>query len=116
MSPRPPGRRTALLAAGALMAVPLLSGCQLASLTVRTGVLSAGSAARIHISPAPRPGATLAPGAPVVVSVADGRLTGVSVTGPTGALAGTLSPDGRTWTMDSSTLDFGSHYEVSARA
>ena len=83
-------------------------------------VLSAGAPAersRAVISVTTEPtGTHVAPSSPVVVQVADGRLTEVVVTGPRGPLAGELAPDGRTWTSTGRVLDFGATYTVTAYA
>jgi lipoprotein-anchoring transpeptidase ErfK/SrfK len=55
--------------------------------------------------------------APIVVTASTGHLDTISVTeaGSSAALAGVLSPDGRTWRM-SQALDQGAHYKVVATA
>src|ERR1700681_3400354 len=55
--------------------------------------------------------------APIVVAASSGHLDTISVTeaGSSGAIAGVLSPDGRSWRM-SQALDQGAHYTVVATA
>jgi lipoprotein-anchoring transpeptidase ErfK/SrfK len=55
--------------------------------------------------------------APIVVAASTGHLDTISVTeaGAPGALAGVLSPDGRSWST-SQALDPGAHYTVAATA
>ena len=53
---------------------------------------------------------------PIVVRVQEGRLTDVAVTGPKGPLLGTMNESQTEWTSNSSTLNFGSQYAVSAKA
>jgi len=73
------------------------------------------SAAAISVTPSPAQ--TVVPSKPLVVTVAAGRLTDVSVAGPGGSLIdGTLSVDGRTWTSTSGALDYNAQYTVKAQA
>jgi lipoprotein-anchoring transpeptidase ErfK/SrfK len=90
-----------------------LSGC--GQVVLSAGAPAEASRAVITVSPEPT-GTPVAPSSPVVVAVADGRLTDVVVTGPRGPLAGTLAPDGRTWTSTGRALDFGATYVVAASA
>lgn len=53
---------------------------------------------------------------PIVITASQGRLADVTVTGPKGALKGTLSPDATTWTADTGDLAYGAQYAVSATA
>jgi lipoprotein-anchoring transpeptidase ErfK/SrfK len=103
--------RAAVLAAGALA----LSGCSLGQLGVHAGTVVQESVARISLSPAPT-GKPVAPATALVVKVASGRLTDVVVSGPRGAVAGTLSVDGLVWTAESGTLDYASRYSIRASA
>lgn len=77
---------------------------------------SAGSPSSALPPPGPRvtvdPAADVNPTAPVHVHADGGRITGVHMTNPSGAaVAGTLSPDGATWTT-SEPLAFGRTYTV----
>ena len=111
-------RRALGLVAGAAVASLALSGCSLGTvgqLGVHAGVSGTASSAAIHVTPSPDK--TVAPGKPVVVSVAGGRLTDVVVAGPDGAaVPGRLSLDGRTWTSSTGALDYNAAYTVSAAA
>lgn len=91
----------------------LLSGC--GQITLDAAGAPAQSRAVISVSPAPA-AKPVSPSAPLVVAVADGRLTAVVVTGPTGELRGTLAPDGRTWTSRDRVLDYAATYTVLAGA
>ncbi|WP_053776120.1 Ig-like domain-containing protein [Gordonia sp. NB41Y] len=55
------------------------------------------------------------PGAPLTVTAHEGGLTSVTVAGPDGPVAGTMSSDGATWTATDG-LDFGTHYTLTAAA
>lgn len=116
IAPRRP--RAALPVVAATAGALLLSGCSLGSvgrLDLRAG--SEGSSSSATITVTPSPARTASPSSPVVVTVASGRLTDVSVAGPGGVLVpGTLSPDGRTWTSQQGVLDFGAAYQVRAAA
>jgi lipoprotein-anchoring transpeptidase ErfK/SrfK len=91
-----------------------LSGCSGVSLGVHAGSDVQSSSATITVSPSPAK--VVLPSAPVVVTVASGRLTDVVVSGPSGVVAGSLSVDGRTWTSEEGVLDYGARYQVSAQA
>jgi lipoprotein-anchoring transpeptidase ErfK/SrfK len=109
-------RRRALVPATVLAASALaLSGCSFGQLGVRAGSVTEASSATISVTPAPT-GQAVTPSDPVVVKVAQGRLTDVVVTGPDGPVAGALSVDGHTWTSEVGTLDYAATYSVSARA
>ena len=109
-------RRRALVPATVLAASALaLSGCSFGQLGVRAGSVTEASSATISVTPTPT-GAAVTPSNPVVVQVAQGRLTDVVVTGPDGPLIGALSVDGHTWTSEAGTLDYAATYSVSARA
>ncbi len=101
----------ALVAAGSLV----LSGCSIGELGVHAGSVRAVSSASIKITPraSAKP---IAPSTPVIVTVSAGRLTGVVVKGPSGALPGALSVDGRTWTSSAGILDYDAAYVVQATA
>jgi lipoprotein-anchoring transpeptidase ErfK/SrfK len=111
-----PVRRRALVPATVLAVSALaLSGCSFGQLGVRAGSVTEASSATISVTPAPT-GAPVTPSDPVVVKVAQGRLTDVVVTGPDGPLVGALSVDGRTWTSEAGTLDYNATYSVKAHA
>jgi lipoprotein-anchoring transpeptidase ErfK/SrfK len=105
--------RRALVPTALVVGALLLSGC--GQVALRAGAPQPQSRAVITVTPAPT-GEPVAPGAPLVVEVAQGRLTDVVVTGPTGELPGTLAEDGRTWTSRGRVLDFGATYTVVAAA
>jgi lipoprotein-anchoring transpeptidase ErfK/SrfK len=117
-APSPLAHRARALVVGstAIVAGALaLSGCSVGQLGIHAGTTVAESAAAIRIAPSPT--AKALPDKPVVVTVASGRLTGVVVSGPGGvAVPGSLSLDGRTWTSQAGSLDYGSAYTVSAQA
>lgn len=109
-------RRRALVPAAVLVASAFaVSGCSFGQLGVRAGSVTQASSATISVTPAPT-GQAIAPSNPVVVQVAQGRLTDVVVTGPDGPLVGAMSSDGHTWTSKSGTLDYNATYSVKARA
>ena len=108
-------RRSGVLVAGVVAGALALSGCAVGQLGVHAGNAQDSSAARISLSPAKTK--AIVPSAPVVVSVAAGRLTDVVVEGPNGTpVPGALSVDGRTWTSESGVLDYDAAYSVSALA
>jgi lipoprotein-anchoring transpeptidase ErfK/SrfK len=108
-------RRRAAVPAVLVASVVALSGCSIGQIGVHAGSLRQKSGASISVSP--RASATpVAPGTPVVVTAVAGRLTDVTVTGPSGAVTGSLSADGRTWTASATTLDYGAKYVVAAHA
>lgn len=109
-------RRRLLAPVGLVLGASLaLSGCSFGQLGIRAGSIGAASSATITVTPAPS-ATSVAPSAPVVVTVAQGRLTGVVVTGPAGAVPGALSVDGRTWTSTEGALDYAATYTVAAAA
>jgi lipoprotein-anchoring transpeptidase ErfK/SrfK len=109
-------RRRALLPATVLaVSAVALTGCSFGQLGVRAGSVTAASTATISVTPAPT-GEPVTPSDPVIVQVAQGRLTDVLVTGPDGPLVGALSIDGRTWTSEQGTLDYNATYSVKASA
>jgi lipoprotein-anchoring transpeptidase ErfK/SrfK len=55
-------------------------------------------------------------GQPLQISADGGRLAEVSIIGPAGAVAGEFSADGRTWIAQSNALQYGTVYQVRARA
>ena len=104
-------RRTAI-AVGGVAGLLALSGCASISSAVKSG-----SDAVIEVLPLPDRETTAAPvHSPIVVRVQEGRLTDVAVTGPKGPLLGTMNESQTEWTSNSSTLNFGSQYAVSAKA
>jgi lipoprotein-anchoring transpeptidase ErfK/SrfK len=92
-----------------------LTGCSIGQLGVHAGTVVQESVARISLSPAAT-GKPVAPATPLVVKVKSGRLTDVVVSGPRGAVPGTLSSDGLVWTATDGTLDYASRYSVAATA
>ena len=106
-----------------LVAVALLAGSAActpssAPLAARNAVdteQQALPAATISFTPETATG-DVNPGEPVVVNVADGRLTSVLLTGPKErVLAGDLAPDGSSWTS-TDPLKLDSHYRIAAVA
>ncbi|MEI8080895.1 MAG: Ig-like domain-containing protein, partial [Actinomycetes bacterium] len=63
-----------------------------------------------------RNGAAIRADSPIVVSVDNGTLSSVSVTGPGGQLRGSMNPQSSTWTSDAKSLEFSSTYNVRASA
>ena len=106
--------RMSLPVAGAVVGVLTLSGCSLGQLDVHAGAVTRASTASITLTPASS--APIAPTSPLVVTAVSGRLTGVVVTGPGGAVPGSLSVDGHTWTASAGILDYGAAYKVAAHA
>ena len=69
-----------------------------------------------EVTVAPVAGAVdVAPDAPVTVTAENGQLRSVEVTGPAGAVAGSLGPDRATWTS-TEPLALGTSYTVAATA
>ena len=105
---------TVMVAAGAL----LLGGCALGQPQL-TDAANHAVRSRAHISltslRANGHGLVL-PGEPVVVQVADGRLTNVAVVGPDGAVSGSLSANSLTWSSNSTSLQYGATYQITAAA
>lgn len=96
------------------VAVLATTACGPISASLNTSPLPSESKARITV-----PGAQLGPvrpDRPIVVTVADGRLTDVFVTGPDGPLPGSLSKDAHRWVSAIDSLDFGASYSVNAQA
>ena len=100
-----------VLTSGAL----ILSGCSLGQLGLHAGSAAQASSATITLTPSPT-GKPVTPSTPLVLRVTAGRITGVVVTGPTGTVSGSLSPDGRTWTAGAGVLDYNASYSVAATA
>lgn len=100
------------IALGGVAGLLALSGCATIS-----GALKSGSDAVIDVLPTPEQGTTATPvHSPIVVRVEEGTLTDVAVTGPKGAVLGTMNPAKTEWTSNSSTLNFGTRYAVKAKA
>lgn len=90
-----------------------LTGCA-PTFAFTTTAPSEQSRATIAAQPAgPTP---VKPSDPVQVRAENGRLASVTVTGPKGALAGDLSADGTTWTMQPGSLGYGASYRIEATA
>jgi lipoprotein-anchoring transpeptidase ErfK/SrfK len=99
-----------------LPALPLivaLAGC-MPSISLTTS--QPASQSRASIQAVAGSGQPIKPTDPVVVVARNGRLSSVTVTGPQGALKGTLSPDGATWTANPGTLGYGTTYQIQATA
>ena len=118
ISARTPARRNKrVLAAvvGSLSAGVLVAGCG-PMLTANAGAGTGTSDATIAISPAPA-GAPAKVNDPVVITSNKGRLVDVVVMGTGGAVAGTMSEDGKKWsTLPGAELAFDSTYQVQATA
>jgi lipoprotein-anchoring transpeptidase ErfK/SrfK len=108
--------RAALPVVVAIVGTVALSGCSVGQLGVHGGTGTGAQASSASITLTPASSAPIAPTTPLVVTAVSGRLTDVVVTGPDGALAGSLSVDGRTWTSSAGILDYGSRYTVAAKA
>ena len=116
-SSAPARRNKRVIAAvvGSLSAGVLVAGCG-PMLTANAGAGTGNSDATIAISPAPG-GAQAKVNDPVVITSNKGRLVDVSVTGTGGAVAGTMSDDGKKWsTLPGADLAFDSTYQVQATA
>lgn len=100
--------------AGALV----LSGCGLGQLQLTAAAdTAARSLAHIGLtSLLTDSSGKVLPGTPVVVTVSDGRLTRVAISGPDGAVVGTMATDAASWTSDTTSLSYGSTYKISATA
>jgi len=68
------------------------------------------------ITVTPDQSTSAAANAPIVVSVANGKLTDVAVIGPKGQVLGTTDPAASKWTSNTNGLDFGATYQVKATA
>ncbi|MEW2070897.1 Ig-like domain-containing protein [Streptomyces sp. NPDC007346] len=122
-SPRPRTRPTAPARRSARLALAVPAALLAATLTACAGSGPAGSAAQ-EGGDGKAPGTSIsvnlrgkaaAPGEPVKVTLAHGKLKTVSVTaGEGGALAGRISADGRSWTSERVAAP-GTAYTVEAR-
>ncbi|MBY8856650.1 L,D-transpeptidase family protein [Nocardia sp. CA2R105] len=118
-----PGRATWLLIGAAVAIVVIAVGAVFLgrSATDHGGSGGSGSEKTTPAVPAaaisvPDTANPINPSVPITVSASGGRLTSVSATTPDGKpLAGTLSPDGLTWTNTDS-LAFSSAYAITADA
>jgi lipoprotein-anchoring transpeptidase ErfK/SrfK len=116
-------RRSAGIAGVAVFAL-VLSACSSADAGTGTGTPivpgapstsapAVASAAKVTITPG---GGDLNPNTPIVVKVADGKLTAVTVTNAKGkAVQGALAPDNLSWTSGEQ-LGYGSTYSIVAEA
>ncbi|MEI8081950.1 MAG: Ig-like domain-containing protein [Actinomycetes bacterium] len=68
------------------------------------------------ITVTPDQSTSAAANAPIVVSVSNGKLTDVAVTGPKGQVLGTTDTSGSKWTSNTNGLAFGATYQVTAKA
>lgn len=91
----------------------VLTACS-PSIALTTSPPNALSQASIVAMPAA--GQPIKPTEPVLVTARNGRLSSVTVTGPKGVVAGTMSPDGRTWQADPGMLGYGAEYQIQATA
>ena len=76
---------------------------------------SSSGPAVITVTPE-KSGAAIRADSPIVVSVDNGKLSVVTVTGPGGQLRGSMNPQSSAWTSDAKSLDFASTYDVRAAA
>lgn len=95
-------------------AVLATTACAPISAGLTTAPLPSASQARIAVPASV--GGPARPDRPITVTVTNGRLTEVNVTGPDGALEGTLSKDARIWVSTLHSLEFGTSYSVKANA
>ncbi len=87
-----------------------------ASSTTSAPTSSASTPPPQTVSAYPALGSTdLSPIAPISITAGGGTLTGVTMTGPNGAVTGSLSADGRTWTVGES-LGYDRTYTVTGTA
>lgn len=112
------GRCTRAGVAGAigLVAIFGVSGCDALADNLHT-VFKRGSEAIINIAPGANDKGEAPAYSPITVSVSQGSLTEVIVTGPKGKqLVGSMNADSTTWTSNVSSLDFSTKYSVQAKA
>lgn len=83
------------------------------TVSLTTVPLDGPSRARIAVA---ADGVELSPADPVQVSVSDGRLESVVLTGPNGPVNGSLSADHRSWILEPGALDFDASYALTAVA
>lgn len=94
------------------LAAALVSACQ-PELTLTTVPAPTAPSVQITASPAQ---AGVEPRTPIVVQADGGLLQEVTVTGPTGTVAGVLDQSRTRWTSSLESLDYGASYTISARA
>lgn len=105
------GRALAIVSGG-VAGLLAISGCGAAS-----GAFGGSKAPAAVITVTPDLTGTGAPAnVPIVVSVTNGKLTNVTVSGPKGQVVGTTNTAESTWTSNSNGLAFGATYEVQAAA
>lgn len=84
--------------------------------TVQTG-FKRGSDANIKITPEPNAKGETPAHSPITVSVNEGMLTEVIVTGAKGQqLVGSMNPESTVWTSNSTSLSYGTKYSIDAKA
>ena len=71
---------------------------------------------RATIAAQPAGSEPIKPTDPVQVVAANGHLSSVTVIGPKGPVAGELSSDGTTWTVEPGALGYGARYRIEATA
>ena len=132
-----PGRTAVLVALAVPLSAALVAGCTSGSTsghagqsagvgkTTSTGSSSSTSTTPSTSSSAPAPAATftalssstkVSPANPVTVSVANGKLTSVTMTSPTGkVVTGAISADGTSW-KNTEDLGYSKTYKIDAKA
>ena len=98
------------------MGLPLLAAVTACTPSVMIQTSGPSEQSRATIAAQPAGGAPIKPTDPVQVMASNGRLSSVTVTGPEGPVAGELSADGTTWTLDSGALGYGASYRIEATA
>jgi lipoprotein-anchoring transpeptidase ErfK/SrfK len=96
-----------------LAAIVVLTACT-PTVALRTSEPSGQS--RATIAAQPTGSSPVRPSDPVQVKAANGRLASVTVTGPKGPVAGAISADGTTWTVEPGVLGYGASYRIEATA
>jgi lipoprotein-anchoring transpeptidase ErfK/SrfK len=95
------------------VAVLLLPGCT-PRLTVTTAVVDPNPT--VSIAALPLSGSGIDPVTQVVVEAELGRLTQLSVLGPSGEVPGILSDDGSRWSSTGAPLEYSANYVITAEA
>jgi len=94
-----------------------MSACAPLSASVDFQTVPAQKQSRASVVAAPAGPGKVALSERVVVTARDGQLASVKVIGPHGKeLTGSFSPDGSTWTANSSSLDYAATYSLAATA
>lgn len=84
--------------------------------TVALRTSEASGQSRATIAAQPTGSSPVRPSDPIQVKAANGRLASVTVTGPEGPVAGAISADGTTWTVEPGVLGYGASYRIEATA